>query len=102
MLGEDSDGKKKNKQTALKLVLDFESPSTFWSFLCGTSLYYLPTSCRTVIVMQAAHPLAKKLEDYGFEIGSHQITKFHCENRFKWRADQDRDIFHRRVFRGWP
>ena len=47
-------------------------------------------------------PLTKKLEDYGFEIGSHQITKFHCENRFKWRADEDRDIFHRRVFRGWP
>ena len=52
--------------------------------------------------LRGAHPLTKKLEDYGFEIESHQITKFHCENRFKWRADQDRDIFHRRVFRGWP
>ena len=54
-LGEHSDGKK--KQTALKLVLDFESPSKFWGFLCGTSLYYLPTSCRTVLVMQASNKI---------------------------------------------
>ena len=53
-------------------------------------------------IIPESFPLTKKLEDYGFENGSHQITKFHCENRFKWRADQDRDIFHRRVFRGWP
>ena len=53
LLGKTATEEKKRK--ALKLVLDFESTSKFWGFRWGTSLYYLPTSCRIAIVMQATN-----------------------------------------------
>ena len=67
------------KQTPLKLVLDFESPSKFWGFRI---IYRLPVGLpllrkrpiKNIVqvdyprVSPGAHPLTKKPEDSGYEI----------------------------------
>ena len=69
----------RKNQSALKLVLDFESPSKFWGFRIT---YRLPVGLpllrkrpiKNIVqidyprVSPGAHPLAKKPEDSGYEI----------------------------------
>ena len=71
----------RKNQSALKLVLDFESPSKFWGFRIT---YRLPVGLpllrkrpiKNIVqidyprVSPGAHPLAKKPEDSGYEIGA--------------------------------
>ena len=75
----------RKNQSALKLVLDFESPSKFWGFRIT---YRLPVGLpllrkrpiKNIVqidyprVSPGAHPLAKKPEDSGDEIAARAIT----------------------------
>ena len=82
----------RKNQSALKLVLDFESPSKFWGFRIT---YRLPVGLsllrkrpiKNIVqidyprVSPGAHPLAKKPEDSGYEIGACQS---YCQS--SWSA----------------